>query len=222
MSGGMLLLLFFLAFGAAGVWYTSQVKKNYLGELEEYLTLQNFSMKGLGGYVILRGEWRDKKISIELQPFMFNRKPAYMLVSIANPHGFNMVVRPGELITKQKQVAAGEEETFRPWRNPRLTDEEKQFIAQRSGTVAPEAPAVKPADPQRFLVNSDNPSQAGSFLAKEERAKLIESLFVNSNFEFLRIDSQGITGAKCPYSIRGDLDKTAVKKYLDALSKIMD
>jgi len=185
-----------LGVAAASVWYSTQMKKNYLFELEQGLDLQRFELTGGLGKATVSGVWRGTRIWVEALP-SGPSLPSAIHYRMEHRSSFTADIRPGaglaEEIRNRARPKAEEDDTARPWR-ARLTEEEQAIIDQRRGVVSGEA-----VPKERFRVSSPKADQVGQYLAQGTRAQDIAALFA----EGIAMVSVGFTEValvKSPYA----------------------
>jgi len=199
----MHLVIVAVLLGIAGVsvWYSTQMKKANLCELEHGLDLQRFELTGGLGKATVTGVWRGTRIWVEALP-SGPSLPSAIHYRMEHRSGFTADIRPGaglaEEFRSRARSATKEEDTARPWR-ARLTEEEQAIIDQRRGATAGEA-----VPKERFRVSSPKADLVGQYLAEGTRAQDIADLFA----EGIAMVSVGYTEVALVKSPYGAVDMT--------------
>ena len=220
MESALLVLAVMLGLVGGTVWYSTQMKKNYLHELEKGLELQKFSMTGSMGEAHVEAVWKGSRVWIDAlrtAPAM----PSAIHYRMEHRSSFTAEIRPGqglaeEVAARAKAAGPKEEETFRPWR-AKLTDEEQALIAQRSGDDS--ATAVTAAGTkERFRISSPKRDQVDQYLAQGGRSDEVARIF-EQGIDMVQIGFTDVVLVKSPYSPE-DMSPRVVEKRLRELKSL--
>lgn len=197
--------------GVFSVWYSTQMKKNYLHELEKELELQKFSLTGSMGGATVEATWKGSRIWIEALPSGPNL-PSCIQYKMEHRSTFTAEIRPGAGLQEEisAKPEAREEETLRPWR-AKLTEEEQALIAQRRGDLT----AVDTGPKERFRVSSPKPNEVSQYLAQGSRNADIADAF-KSGVSMVQVGFTDVVLVKSPYNAN-DMTPKVVENYLRLL-----
>lgn len=211
MDAFLLVLALLGGLGGAAVWYSTQMKKNYLVELEKALPLEEFEMTGSMGKALVEGRWKGRRVSIEAQP-SGPGLPSSITYRIQGRSTFTADIKPGEGLAEHLSSREGErreEPTFRPWR-VQLTAEEEALIKSRAGQEA-ETPK------ERFRVVSPKPEETARLLGQPDRAEAVTSLF-SAGVGLVQVGFGEVVAVKSPYTVE-DLQPRQVSRVLQGLRR---
>ncbi len=214
MGTSLIVLAVVATFAAASVWYSTQMKKNYLCELEKEVEIQKFRLTGGLGSATVEGVWRGLRIWIEALP-SGPAMPSAIHYKMEHRSTFTADIRPGAGLEEEMRGKAHpgpkeESDTARPWR-ARLTEEEQAIIDQRRGgaTVVQEGPK------ERLKISSPKPDQVTQYLAQGTRNDDVVRLF-KQGFVLAQIGFTEVVLVKSPYAA---LDMTP--KVVEARLKML-
>ncbi len=209
------ILAVLLGVAGASVWYSTQMKKNYLFELERGLDLQRFELTGGLGKATVTGVWRGNRIWVEALP-SGPSLPSAIHYRMEHRSSFTADIRPGaglaEEIRLRSQAKVQEDETLRPWR-ARLTEEEQAIIDQRRGGAREES-----APKERFRVSSPKPDQVTQYLAQDTRSQDIAALFAEG-VAMVQVGFTEVVLVKSPYGA-ADMTPKVVESRLRLLKSL--
>lgn len=213
------LLVLVLGLGLAGgaVWYSTQMKKNYLHELEKELELQKFVMTGSMGKAHVEAVWRGTRIWIDALP-SGPGMPSSINYRMEHRSNFTAEIRPGQGLADEvaAKTVVKEEEVFRPWR-VKLTDEEQQVINERRGD--PNVTTATPAGPkERFRITSPKPEQVTTYLGHSTRSNDIAKMF-EEGVVMVQVGFTDVVISKSPYG-SADMTPKVVEKRLRELKAL--
>ena len=218
---GMHLTILAVLLGVAGasVWYSTQMKKNYLHELEKGLELQKFEMSGSMGKALVQGVWKGQRIGVEALP-SGPGMPSAIHYKMEHRSSFTAEIRPGSALLEEmsaagKTQAKEEEETFRPWR-ARLTDEEQAVLAQRHGEPAAK---LEEGPRERLRISSPKPDLVNQHLAQGSRHADLVRLF-KEGFILVQVDYAEVVLVKSPYDAR-DMGPKIVESRFRTLKTLL-
>lgn len=219
MESLLLVAVVVLGLGVGTVWYSTQMKKNYLHELEKELELQKFVMTGSMGKAHVEAVWRGIRIWIDALP-TGPSLPSAINYRMEQRSSFTAEIRPGqglveEVAAKAKPVKQ-EEETIRPWR-VKLTDEEQAVIDQRRGD--PTVTTTTPSGPkERFRITSPKPDEVSRYLAQGKRSEEIARMF-EEGISLITVGFTDVMVTKSPYGAV-DMSPKNVEKRLRELKAL--
>ncbi|MGI5844781.1 MAG: hypothetical protein ACOX9B_11450 [Candidatus Xenobium sp.] len=200
----MHLIILALLFGGAGfsVWYSTQMKKANLCELERKLDLQRFELTGGLGKATAAGVWKGTRIWVEALP-SGPSLPSAIHYRMEHRSNFTADIRPGpglaeEVRNRASPATQEEKDTARPWR-ARLTEEEQAIIDQRRSAATEEA-----IPKERFRVSSPKADLVAQYLAEGKRSQDIAELFAEG-MTLVSVGFTEVTLVKSPY---GAVDMT--------------
>lgn len=209
MSSVLFVTLILVGLALAAGFLSSQMKKNWFGELERKLDIADFEVEGFWGRAYCSFVWKGYRVAVEALP-VGPGLPSTLTVKMMQANcGFTADIEPGPGLRRNLEKQAGkqekEEEAFRPWR-ARLTEEEKEAIRARGGV--PEEGAIQagewprqPGDEQLFKVVSPNADRATAYLGDPRRREALEALF-RDGFGLVQIGFADISAVKSAYKAR--------------------
>lgn len=203
---------------AAGILYSTQIKKSYLLELEKDLGISQFNLNAGLGKASISGVWKGCRIVIEAHP-SGPSLPSCITYRMDQHSSFTAMIQPGQGVAddikakENKDKQEQDEKAVRPWR-VKLTKEEQELIDQRRGGTSEEMPL---AAREKLSISSPKPEQLKEYLAKDGHGDLLVDLF-NKGVVSVEIDFAEIIMIRTPYTM-ADL---APKVVEDQLKKLRD
>ncbi len=218
MSTSLAVMALVAGVGAASVWYSTQMKKNYLCELEKEVDIQKFIMSGGLGSATVEGVWRSARIWIEALP-SGPALPSAIHYKMEHRSSFTADIRPGagleeEMKSKVRGPVQEDGDSARPWR-ARLTEEEQAIIDQRHGV----APVVQEGPKERLRISSPKPDQVSQYLAQGTRNQDVTNLF-KQGFTLVQIGFTEVVMVKSPYGAV-DMTPKVVESRLKTLRSLL-
>lgn len=213
MNGLLLVLALGIGVGAVSVWYSSQMKKNYLHDLERNLEIQQFRMTGGMGSAAVEGVWKGCRIGIEALP-SGPSLPSAIHYKMEHRSSFTAEIQPGNLLFQELRDQAApkvkEPETLRPWR-ARLTEEEQAILDERRGGASEAAQVSR----ERLRISSPKPELVNQYLAQGTREQDVTTLF-KQGFAKIQVDYGEVVLVKSPYT-SVDMTPKVVERCLKSL-----
>ncbi len=218
MSTSLVVMAVVAGVGAASVWYSTQMKKNYLCELEREVDIQKFNLAGGMGSATVEGVWKGMRIWIEALP-SGPAMPSAIHYKMEHRSSFTADIRPGaglveDMRGKTKSTSQEDGETLRPWR-ARLTEEEQAIIDQRHGV----GPVVAEGPKERLRISSPKPDQVSQYLGQGSRNEDVTNLF-KQGFTLVQIGFTDVVMVKSPYGAV-DMTPKVVESRLKTLRSLL-
>ncbi|MGM9999446.1 MAG: hypothetical protein ACI38Q_08705 [Candidatus Bruticola sp.] len=208
-------MLYFIGFivfvVVAAVAYATINTYSYMGDLEHNLgftksktSLDGFSVKVVGVY---RNINTSVQAFVNFTPWKANNNR--IIFTLSHRSSFNASITPGAGLAakdlQEKQRIAKEESAKKVW-NPKLTQEERSIIEERSKTRGDDEPVVQ----EELKILTASSREVDHFLSLEGRREVLANLFRNgvSSVEISRSDvSMEITNGTVEDLKSGNIDK---------------